>query len=444
MTLTITKTSLYFNYSLNFNLERTFTKTKYGVLLLLKNNNEKRKANKRAVKLSTISTYQHFNLPQSHMKKIVLFLSMICFALLPCGCTAQNSENTSTTVTQPTPKAPLPSLLTQTDFTEVAARTIDAVVHIKTEMTKLTPLYQSFFGMIIDRGVQRQTYNAYGSGVIISPDGYIVTNNHVVQDAEKVWVTLNDKRELSARVVGTDPATDLAVIKIDAANLETIPFGNSDSARIGEPVLAIGNPFNLTSTVTAGIISAKARYMDIIKNPGVESTIESFIQTDAAVNSGNSGGALVNGRAELIGINTAIASGNGYYTGYSFAIPSNIARKVTGDLRQYGVVQRGYLGVNVVEVTSEIAAKLNLKELKGIYIARVLPHCAADKAGLREGDVLMSVNGVEVNSYASMMEEVALFNPGDEVEVTYQRGNTLNTVKLTLLNSKGNTQIIKN
>lgn len=378
------------------------------------------------------------------MKKIVLFLSMICFALLPCGCTAQNSENTSTTVTQPTPKAPLPSLLTQTDFTEVAARTIDAVVHIKTEMTKLTPLYQSFFGMIIDRGVQRQTYNAYGSGVIISPDGYIVTNNHVVQDTEKVWVTLNDKRELSARVVGTDPATDLAVIKIDAANLETIPFGNSDSARIGEPVLAIGNPFNLTSTVTAGIISAKARYMDIIKNPGVESTIESFIQTDAAVNSGNSGGALVNGRAELIGINTAIASGNGYYTGYSFAIPSNIARKVTGDLRQYGVVQRGYLGVNVVEVTSEIAAKLNLKELKGIYIARVLPHCAADKAGLREGDVLMSVNGVEVNSYASMMEEVALFNPGDEVEVTYQRGNTLNTVKLTLLNSKGNTQIIKN
>ena len=378
------------------------------------------------------------------MKKIVLFLSMICFALLPCGCTAQNRENTSTNVTQPTPKAPLPSLLTQTDFTEVAARTIDAVVHIKTEMTKLTPLYQSFFGMIIDRGVQRQTYNAYGSGVIISPDGYIVTNNHVVQDAEKVWVTLNDKRELSARVVGTDPATDLAVIKIDAANLETIPFGNSDSARIGEPVLAIGNPFNLTSTVTAGIISAKARYMDIIKNPGVESTIESFIQTDAAVNSGNSGGALVNGRAELIGINTAIASGNGYYTGYSFAIPSNIARKVTGDLRQYGVVQRGYLGVNVVEVTSEIAAKLNLKELKGIYIARVLPHCAADKAGLREGDVLMSVNGVEVNSYASMMEEVALFNPGDEVEVTYQRGNTLNTVKLTLLNSKGNTQIIKN
>jgi len=364
--------------------------------------------------------------------------------VVPSGCKAQNEENNESKVVESVVRQPLPSLLTQTDFTEVAARTIDAVVHIKTEMTKLTPLYQSFFGMIIDRGVQRQTYNAYGSGVIISQDGFIVTNNHVVQDAEKVWVTLNDKREMPARVVGTVPATDLAVIKVEATGLETIPFGNSDSARIGEPVLAIGNPFNLTSTVTAGIISAKARYMDIIKNPGVESTIESFIQTDAAVNSGNSGGALVNGRAELIGINTAIASGNGYYTGYSFAIPSNIARKVTGDLRQYGVVQRGYLGVNVVEVTSEIAARLKLAELKGIYVARVIPHCAAEKAGMKEGDVLMSVNGVEVNSYASMMEEVALFNPGDEVDVTFQRDGKMHTVKLTLLNSKGNTQIVRN
>ncbi len=378
------------------------------------------------------------------MKRFFLILSLSLMMVVPSGCKAQNEENNESKVVESVVRQPLPSLLTQTDFTEVAARTIDAVVHIKTEMTKLTPLYQSFFGMIIDRGVQRQTYNAYGSGVIISQDGFIVTNNHVVQDAEKVWVTLNDKREMPARVVGTDPATDLAVIKVEATGLETIPFGNSDSARIGEPVLAIGNPFNLTSTVTAGIISAKARYMDIIKNPGVESTIESFIQTDAAVNSGNSGGALVNGRAELIGINTAIASGNGYYTGYSFAIPSNIARKVTGDLRQYGVVQRGYLGVNVVEVTSEIAARLKLAELKGIYVARVIPHCAAEKAGMKEGDVLMSVNGVEVNSYASMMEEVALFNPGDEVDVTFQRDGKMHTVKLTLLNSKGNTQIVRN
>ena len=375
------------------------------------------------------------------MKRTLLVIALA--ALLTVGCNAQNESQNEVKVVERPVQQPLPSLVTQTDFTEVAARTIDAVVHIKTEMTKLTPLYQSFFGMIIDRGVRRQTYNAFGSGVIISSDGYIVTNNHVVQDAEKLTVTLNDKRELPARIVGIDPATDLAVIKIQADNLQFIPFGNSDSARIGEPVLAIGNPFNLTSTVTAGIISAKARYMNIINNPGVESTIESFIRTDAAVNSGNSGGALVNGRAELIGINTAIASGNGYYTGYSFAIPSNIARKVAGDLRRYGAVQRGYLGINVVEVTNELAAKLNLEQPKGIYIARVIPKCAADKAGLREGDILLKVNNMDVNSYASMMEEVALFNPGDNVEVQYQRNGELHTATLMLLNSQGNTQIIK-
>lgn len=379
------------------------------------------------------------------LRKIFFIATLALMTTMPTGCTAQNEtdNNQPDKTIERQSLQPLPSLVTQTDFTEVAARTIDAVVHIKTEMTKLTPLYQSFFGMIIDRGVRRQTYNAFGSGVIISSDGYIVTNNHVVQDAERLTVTLNDKRELPARIVGIDPATDLAVIKIDATDLQYIPFGNSDSARIGEPVLAIGNPFNLTSTVTAGIISAKARYMNIINNPGVESTIESFIQTDAAVNSGNSGGALVNGRAELIGINTAIASGNGYYTGYSFAIPSNIARKVTGDLRRYGAVQRGYLGVNVVEVTGELAAKLHLSEPKGIYIARVIPKCAADKAGLREGDILLKVNNMDVNSYASMMEEVALFNPGDSVEVLYQRGGEQHTATLILLNSQGNTQIVK-
>lgn len=365
-------------------------------------------------------------------------------SMLSVGCSAQeeNREPQAPHAIQSgTPRSQV--TITQTDFTEVAALTIDAVVHIKTEMTKLTPLYQTFFGMIIDRGVQRQTYNAYGSGVIISEDGYIVTNNHVVQDAERVFVTLNNKRELPARIVGIDPATDLAVIKIEATGLQTIPFGNSDSARIGEPVLAIGNPFNLTSTVTAGIISAKARYMNIINNPGVESTIESFIQTDAAVNSGNSGGALVNGRAELIGINTAIASGNGYYTGYSFAIPSNIARKVSADLRQYGAVQRGYLGVNVVEVTDDVAKRIGLSEPMGIYVARVIPDCAADKAGMRQGDVILKVNNMDVNSYASMMEEVALFNPGDEVDVEFLRDGKTRTARLRLLNSNGNTQIIR-
>ncbi len=376
------------------------------------------------------------------MRHLFLIMAVVAGMMIPSGCTAQTKEKKEN-AKKVVEAVQRPNLTTQTDFSDVAALTIDGVVHIKTEMTKLTPLYQTFFGMIIDRGVRKQTYNAYGSGVIISDDGYIVTNNHVVQDAESVFVTLNDKREVPARIVGLDPATDLAVIKIEATGLQSIPFGNSDSARIGEPVLAIGNPFNLTSTVTAGIISAKARYMNIINNPGVESTIESFIQTDDAVNSGNSGGALVNGRAELIGINTAIASGNGYYTGYSFAIPSNIARKVTSDLRQYGVVQRGYLGVNVVEVTCDVAKQLNLSEPKGIYIARVIPDCAADKAGMKKGDILLNVNGMEVNSYASMMEEVALFNPGDQVEVTFLRDGKEYNVKLTLLNSKGNTQIIK-
>ncbi len=378
------------------------------------------------------------------MKKKFVLLFVV--AAVCSSCTAQptevKNENNETSAVAENIKS-FPGGPIQTDFSDVAAQTIDAVVHIKTEMTKLTPLYQSFFGMIIDAGVQRQKYEAFGSGVIISSDGYIVTNNHVVQDAERVTVTLNNKKVLPARVVGTDPATDLAVIKINANGLQSIPFGNSDLARIGEPVLAIGNPFNLTSTVTAGIISAKARYMNIIKNPGVESTIESFIQTDAAVNSGNSGGALVNARAELIGINTAIASGDGYYTGYSFAIPSNIAKKVTSDLRTYGVVQRGYLGVNVAEVTNELATKKGLNEPHGLYIARVIPNCAAAKSGLKEGDILLKVNGVDVNSYASMMEEVALFNPGDEVIVQFLRDGKVYEVALTLLNSKGNTDIVK-
>lgn len=329
------------------------------------------------------------------------------------------------------------------DFTDVAAKTINAVVHIKCDVTKLTPMYQSFFGMIIDQGMRRQSYSAFGSGVIISSDGYIITNNHVVQDASNITVTLNDKRTLVARLVGADPASDLAVIKVEGTEFEYIPFGNSEQVRIGEPVLAIGNPFNLTSTVTAGIISAKARNMNIIQNPTGESTLESFLQTDAAVNSGNSGGALVNTKGQLIGINTAIASGNGYYTGYSFAIPSNIARKVSRDLCQYGAVQRGYLGVNVAEVDEEWVKRRGITFLKGVYVGRVIPDCAAERAGLKEGDIIVKVNHVEINSYAEMMEEVSYFNPGDKVEVEFLRDGKSHTKELTLLNSKGTTEIIR-
>jgi len=334
---------------------------------------------------------------------------------------------------------------TYADFSGVAAKTIDGVVHIRTEQTRLTPLYQSFFGFIINQGVQRQVYSAYGSGVVISADGYIVTNNHVVQDAERISVTLNDRRVLPAKLVGNDPATDLAVIKIDASGLVPIPFGNSDSARVGQPVLAIGNPFNLTSTVTAGIISAKARNMGIIDNTRTGDTpLEAFIQTDAAVNPGNSGGALVDGNARLIGIVTAIASPDGYYNGYSFAIPSSIARKVSYDLKEYGHVQRAYLGVNVVELTSDYARKMGLSEVRGVVIARAPMGGAAAKAGLREGDIIIAVGENTVNSYAEMMEEAGRYYPGDHVVVTFLRDNQVQSATLTLQNARGTTELIRN
>ncbi len=379
------------------------------------------------------------------MKKIV-FLTIMATTLLTASCDAQRSDNSAKATTNPLAQQVTDNRprLELKDFTDVAAATIDGVVHIKTEMTQLTPLYQSFFGFIIQQGVQRQTYQAYGSGVIITADGYILTNNHVVQDAERITVTLNDRRELSARLVGNDPATDLAVIKVEAEGLTYIPFGNSDLARVGEPVLAIGNPFNLTSTVTSGIISAKARNMHIIDNPrSNETPLESFLQTDAAVNSGNSGGALVNSHAELIGIVTAIASGNGNYIGYSFAIPSNTAVKVAGDLQRYGYVQRGYLGVQVTEVDANVARQTGASSIKGLYVAKVTDDCAAAKAGIRQGDIILRVAGKEVNTFAEMMEELALFSPGDEVDVEYERSGRIHTVKATLLNSQGTTQIIR-
>lgn len=375
------------------------------------------------------------------MKKVFLLL-FAGLTLVAQGCNGVSENNAN--ATGDTPKTESPRL-TLTDFTDVAAATIDGVVHIKTEITQLTPTYQSFFGLLIPQGVQEQVYTAFGSGVIISDDGYILTNNHVVQDAKRITVTLNDRRQLPAELIGADPATDLALIKINATGLTFIPFGNSDEAKIGEPVLAIGNPFNLTSTVTSGIISAKARNVNIIENTrGVESPIESFIQTDAAVNSGNSGGALVNGKAELIGVVTAIASGNGYYTGYSFAIPSNLALKVVGDLKQYGYVQRAYLGVQVTELTSSMAKEIGTTTFKGLYITRITPDYSAYNAGMREGDIILKINNIEINTYAELMEEMGRHSPGDKIDVQYERAGKSVTVKVTLLNSQGNTQIIRN
>jgi Do/DeqQ family serine protease len=268
-----------------------------------------------------------------------------------------------------------------------------------------------------------------GSGVIVSQDGYIVTNNHVVQEATQVTVTLNDKREYTATIVGTDPSTDLALIKIDEAALPFLTYGNSDDVKIGEWVLAVGNPFNLTSTVTAGIVSAKARNINIL---GSQGAIESFIQTDAAVNSGNSGGALVNTRGELIGINAAIASGTGYYTGYSFAIPVNIVKKVVGDFMKFGKIQRAYLGLYYREIDDQFAKEKGFTDLRGIYVNDVVKGGAADLGGVKSGDVIIRMDNNPVNGKAELMELIGQKNPGDKVSVIVNRDGKEFDLALTM------------
>jgi len=277
----------------------------------------------------------------------------------------------------------------------------------------------------------------------MSADGYIITNNHVVADAEKINVILNDRRTFNAKLVGNDPSADLAVIKIDADSLHFISFANSDDVKIGEWVLAVGNPFNLTSTVTAGIVSAKARDINILGNKMSQNPITSFIQTDAAVNPGNSGGALVNLQGELIGINTAIASSTGSYAGYSFAIPSNIVKKVTGDLVKYGHTQKAYLGLSLAEVDANLTETKSLKNIHGIYIFEVLNGGAADKAGLKEGDVITKINGKNVNTNAEYNEIMAQLSPNQQVEIEYERNDKLFTKTITLLNSSGTTEIVR-
>ncbi|MDX1476302.1 MAG: Do family serine endopeptidase [Saprospiraceae bacterium] len=267
-----------------------------------------------------------------------------------------------------------------------------------------------------------------GSGVIISTDGYIATNNHVVEEGSDIRVILNDQREYKARIVGKDPATDLALLKIEADGLPSVPFGNSDSVFVGEWVLAIGNPFRLQSTVTAGIVSAKGRNISILDQSG----IESFIQTDAAVNPGNSGGALVNTRGELIGINTAIITYSGQYEGFSFAVPSNLARKVLFDLRDYGTVQRGWLGISIRSVDAEIADALELKKVAGVYLDAVNAESAAEAAGLRSGDVILEVDGRPTNGTPEFMEFVGQLRPGDRVEIAYLRNGTRRTTTVIL------------
>lgn len=335
------------------------------------------------------------------------------------------------------------------DFTEAASNTIHAVVHIKTEFQRKSNVYdyffdfRDFFGDRSPHGPREaEPIIATGSGVIISPDGYIVTNNHVVAESNKVQVTLNDKRTYDATIVGTDPSTDLALLKINMTDLPYIAFGNSDELKIGEWVLAVGNPFNLTSTVTAGIVSAKARNINILGVPD-GTAIESFIQTDAAVNRGNSGGALVNTRGELVGINAAIASGTGYYAGYSFAIPVNIVSKVVHDLREFGAVQRGFMGVSIRELDSQLANEQGIAEIKGVYVAEVTEEGSARQAGIRSGDIILKIEGVSVNSTSELLEIVGQHSPGDKVNVIVRRSNKELDLNVTLKNREGNTETVK-
>lgn len=324
------------------------------------------------------------------------------------------------------------------DLREAARKTVPAVVNVNP-----VQMGRVYYGNPLDFwfGVRRGQIReepidvGVGSGVIITEDGYIITNNHVIEKADKIMVTLNDKRKFEAKLIGTDPNTDIALLKIDAEGLQPIEYGNSDDVVLGEWVLAVGNPYNLTSTVTAGIISAKARAL------GNEMNLESFLQTDAAVNPGNSGGALVNARGELIGINTAISSPTGSYSGYSFAVPVNVARKVVSDLKEFGKVQRAVIGIGMRELTPELAKEWGVEATSGIYVAQVMDGGAALKAGLKEGDVIQKINGYAVETTPQLQEQLAKYAPGDEVEVAYNRDGKVQAVKVTLQNTFGDVAV---
>ena len=326
----------------------------------------------------------------------------------------------------------------QTDLTYAAEIGLPTVVHVKTQYNQPNyTLYDFIFGT-----TPRSTHPVMtsGSGVIISSDGYIVTNNHVIEDAETIEIVLNNKKSYKAIMVGRDAATDIALLKIEEKNLPYIKYGNSNDIKIGEWVLAIGNPFNLTSTATAGIISAKARNINIMND---NMAIESFIQTDAAVNPGNSGGALINTKGELIGINTAIASRTGSFVGYSFAIPVNIVRKIVADIVEFGEVQRAYLGLELVDIDADIAKKLNIKNIEGIYVAKSWQNGAGDKAGIKEGDVILEIDSHTVNSNAELCEYVSQFRPGDKAEIKIKSNNTIKMVDIKFQNKYGDINYIK-
>lgn len=396
------------------------------------------------------------------MKRIPLLLSIVGASILAGGVTAY----TVTKLTTPDTTTKVIEFASQKtgshftayekdnypDLTYAAENAVKAVVNIeKIEEvqasrfggSRMDPFFE-FFG--IPQGYQQDTpqeRRSGGSGVIISPDGYIVTNNHVIENASKLKVKLNDNRTFEAKLIGTDPTTDVALIKIEAKDLPTLAFGNSDDLRLGEWVLAIGSPFDLQSTVTAGIVSAKARNLDVIPN---QFRIESFIQTDAAVNPGNSGGALVDTKGELVGINTVIKSPTGSYTGYSFAVPSSIVKKVVVDLKEYGVVQRALLGVQFQEINEafieQFGDKYGIKEAGGVYVAEVDPAGAAAAAGIKKGDILTEIDGLKITGSAPLLEAVAKHRPNDKVKITVKRDGDVKQFEVVLRNKAGKAELL--
>jgi serine protease Do len=338
--------------------------------------------------------------------------------------------------------------LSSTPNLEMAAEmSLNTVVHIKTEVRthpSIDPLYHFFYGN--QRQQQPQLTQASGSGVLISDDGYIVTNNHVIKNAENLTITLNNNKTYQAKIIGSDPNTDLALLKIDKENLPYIHYGNSNTLNIGEWVLAVGNPFNLTSTVTAGIVSAKGRDINILKNDPYTgmSSIESFIQTDAAVNPGNSGGALVNSTGELIGINTAIQSNTGSYTGYSFAIPVNIVKKVVSDLKEFGAVQRAFIGVSIQNIEEKLAKEMGIESLNGVYVNGTSENGSAAKSGIKAGDVITKIGAKEIKNVTELQEQISQFRPGDEITIVVQRAHKELKLPIILKNLNGNENIVSN
>jgi Do/DeqQ family serine protease len=388
------------------------------------------------------------------MKRIIL-VTAATYLLASAACTSSTAQVPS-------------GYISQEDFTNAAEQTVNGVVSVKSYATPKQqsvqtfgnsdffndPFFEYFFGSPQQR---RSTPNqqtepqkqeprqiGLGSGVIISADGYIVTNNHVIANAEKLEVTLNDNRNYEATVIGADATTDLALIKIDAPDLHVIPIGNSEDLKVGEWVLAVGNPFGFTSSVTAGIVSAKARNISASTRSQATGGIESYIQTDAAVNQGNSGGALVNLKGELVGINTAIYSQTGAYAGCSFAIPTSIVQKVVDDLRKFGAVQRAYLGISFRELDPDFITEKGIKGVtSGIYVASVEDRSAAFEAGLKEGDIIVAINDTPTRQTAELQEAIAKLSPGDTATITYYRDGNRKTCKVTFRNSQGNTKITK-